>query len=268
MKAIGLASSALILLLHASAAAQDGWFCETHLEIGAEYSFFSYEEHDIDGARLMNESGPMFGVRAQLIHPSPLYWRINGSYRWGELEYDGATQGGMLLTADTTNTLFDIEAVLGTDLIPDEPDAVIAFYSGLGFRRWDNEILGPGGYPRQTDYIYLPVGLEFSGMLGSRGSWGVRGQLDLLVRGIVRSDFSEFSPETGVVKNTQTSGYGLNASLFLRIGFGRSSIISVEPFIQYWQIDMSDVAVLADGTGMVEPANSTTVYGIAVSLMW
>jgi len=240
----------------------------TQLELGGEYTSFKFEEHDEDGANIMTEKGCLAGLRAALIHRSPLYWRINGSYRRGNLEYDGATQAGTPVVTDTSDTLFDVEAVLGTDLAADDPNTVIAFYSGLGFRRWENEITGPGGYPRRTDYLYLPVGLEFDGPLGRRGWWGLRGQLDLLVRGMVRSDFSEISPELGEIKNTQSSGYGIRASFFVHLRVGRSSALSIEPFMQYWQIDASDVVTLADGSGLYEPANSTTVYGIAVSLLW
>ena len=189
------------------------------------------------------------------------WWKDSGlemKYSGGDLlEYDGSTWGGTPVTADSEDYIFETRALVGTNLIP--RPTPLYLYGGVGYRYWNNQIEGAGGYKREIEYLYCPLGLRFFGPVSKNWHWRVEAEYDLFLRGTVKSRLSDVHPSYPNIENTQDSGYGARGSAALARQFKRGEI-SFGPFVQYWDIDDSDIDM-----GCYEPANTTTVFGFQVA---
>ncbi len=241
---------------------EEGFKDKLIFEIGGEYASFEYEE-EFGGSTLMTEEGSLPGLRAQITSYGGLFWQLSARYSAGDLEYEGQYQDGTPVTADTEDYIVEFRALLGADLTKADPNTAVPIFTGLGFRYWNDEIDAPGGYERETTYVYLPIGIEYTKSASDGSRWGVRGEADILLGGFVTSHLSDVDPDYPDIDNTQDSGYGMRASLFYMFPIGKKTSLSLEGFARYWSIDDSDVVL-----GVMEPANTTTVYGLAASLVW
>jgi hypothetical protein len=228
---------------------------------GLQLSHVTYREPE-----LMRESGIMYGVVAsyQGLGRS-LMGKIDATLSFGEVDYVGSYQDGTPLTiADIKDTMFEIRAVTGPTAFVDSTSSYIP-YIGLGYRYlYDGADVAPGGYQRESNYLYVPLGVE--GVPLSRGAWrfGFTVEYDLFLRGKQCSYLSDVDPGYNDVENEQSSGYGYRASLrFVRSG-ARDLII--EPFYKYWKIDESDTKLLTfygvPDALVFEPENTSEELGI------
>ena len=134
------------------------------------------------------------------------------------------------------------------------------FYAGVGYRYLKDYLSagGSGGYDRQNQLVYLPVGYTFNNSDNS----SVKLQYNFLMEG---SQFSELSqiPGYGDLTNVQNDGFGLELSYtFLDPG---SDTSGWEIFTKYWNIEDSTTNTSSGSkwiiTGM-EPLNETYEIGV------
>jgi len=254
-------------------AEQTGWVNETGAaslaiarhswDIGPEISHIKYEEPGV-----MEQDGTMIGVGLSYTYHSggaeSVFEGISeerqsdggemfrGDIRFssGQVDYDGALQDGTLIQEDNVDdNLFEIRGLMGVDSFG--VSSLSTLYIGLGYRYLnDDSSSDASGYERESNYLYMPVGVETSRAVD--GGWVVGGtaEFDVFLWGHQTSDLRKFGE--GVIENDQHSGYGFRASL----RFEKDDFV-IEPFIRYWNIDESDV-----DHGWVEPANETTEYGV------
>ncbi|MDY6953059.1 MAG: hypothetical protein SWE60_16240, partial [Thermodesulfobacteriota bacterium] len=137
----------------------------------------------------------------------------------------------------------------------------------IGFRYWNDYIKGTGGYEREIDYWYVPVGVNTYSPLTENWTWGTSLEYDLLWKGTSGVDAETF-PDLH-----QDSGYGMRFSLQFSRHFGDRYALSLEPFVTYWKIDKSDAETylgqFSGGTQVLtvhEPENTTTSYGLRIGL--
>lgn len=148
-------------------------------------------------------------------------------------------------------------------------------YVGYGYRLLEDYLggkvssTGAVGYDRQSQYHYIPMGLEAT--FGLAPGWAVRprAEYDYFIRGYQDSYLSQVSAALGDLHNTQTSGYGVRGSITAVTNFGATPV-EFGPFVRYWNIDQSDVQpVTFRGVtvgGGFEPANHTTEVGFGVKV--
>jgi hypothetical protein len=239
-------------------------------EIGFEYNYLEYEERE-GGRKFMEEEGSLFGLGTAWTshHPSGLMLRVATGFVGGELDYDGQTQSGVPLTADTEDFIWKIRGLIGYDY--DLPDFVLTPYTGIGYRYWNDDIGGPGGYEREVEYLYTPIGIETAAPLGDEWIWGVRGEYDLFWGGEVKAHFSDVHGGLNNPTVDQDDGYGARGAVYLKRRL-RNVSLGLEIFIRYWDIDRSDediVTLYGAPIGVSwEPKNETTVTGFQISLLF
>ncbi|MDA7770050.1 hypothetical protein N8925_01925 [Candidatus Pelagibacter sp.] len=130
------------------------------------------------------------------------------------------------------------------------------FYTGLGYRHLKDYLSqgGSGGYDRQNQMIYLPIGYIFS------GEGTLKLQYNILLEGTQFSQLSQI-PGYGDLTNTQNEGYGMEFAYTAPSG-------GWEVFTKYWNIDDS---TLNSSTGTkwiingMEPMNETLEIGVKVA---
>ena len=130
------------------------------------------------------------------------------------------------------------------------------FYTGFGYRHLKDYLSqgGSGGYDRQNQMTYLPIGYIFS------GEGTLKLQYNILLEGTQFSQLSQI-PGYGDLTNTQNEGYGMEFAYTAPSG-------GWEVFTKYWNIDDS---TLNSSTGTkwiingMEPMNETLEIGVKVA---
>lgn len=230
---------------------------------GLDVSYVSYEEKNF-----MKESGGLWGLYGRYTR----YWndvvalRGFASYVWGDLKYEGGLQdqnGNIVqeISHDTPNKIISLRGTAGyrfSDVDVAEVSLDLTPYAGLGWRYLVDDLPGEGGYKREQTYVYFPIGLLATTEVF--GDWIVecRVEFDFLIRGR-----NESHPQGGTLRFSQKSGTGFGmAARFLSPEVDlpvvdRGAAFSLEPFLQTWTIDKSNV--LADH---LEPKNKSWMVGV------
>ena len=242
---------------------------ENTFQIGFDVRYFDYEEPG-----LMEESGWMYGIFGSYIYHgnNKLMFETSLSYVFGELDYDGQLMDGTPHTTDTDDWIFEWRGLIGPDYRLKD-SSIITPYLGVGYRFWNDEIKGSGGYEREIQYWYLPIGVKTISPLPANWTWGLSAEYDLFLSGKVKSHVSNLLAGLNDPENDQNfgDGYGVKFSLQFNRKFSNNYYISIEPYIAYWDIDESDPSMLTlygqpTGIYVVEPENETTEYGLRLNI--
>jgi hypothetical protein len=236
------------------------------LEIGPEFYFLSYKEPGE-----MKESGMMYGVSGSYTrHNSKnMMFRAELSGAGGIVEYENS--GTM---DDIPDFAFEARGLLGLDFNTTEK-LILTPYVGVGYRYLNDDSSGKGtttgqaGYERESNYLYLPIGVEGDMRLSDDWSLAPKVEFDIFILGRQISHLSDANPAFGDVTSDQDSGYGVRGSVrFVRSG--EKVDLVIEPFIRYWNIDKSkDSSVTYSGVIVgygYEPKNNTTEYGVKIGV--
>ena len=243
------------------------------LGLGLETSYFDYEEDD-----LMEENGFMYGVVGNYIYHSDnkLMININLKYSFGELDYDGhmVDYDGQTLTpitADTDDWIVECRGLVGYDYVLNGKHLITPFI-GIGYRYWNDDIDTPGGYEREIQYWYSPIGVKTVSPLSDKWTWGLSAEYDLFWGGKVKSHLSDVDPGFNDPEVDQDfwDGYGLRFSVQFKRELTKNYVLSIEPYITYWNIDKSDTETLSyygtpTGYVLYEPENETIFYGLSLN---
>lgn len=252
-------------------------------KVDAELFSFRYKEPGV-----MKDAGTMRGFYGHYAYrPSPgelLYtkitnlYKIEGRYSVGEVDYKAVSHAELKNIDDWSA---ELRGIFGKEYV-DGPFTTI-IYSGAGYRYLNDNNSGRlstvgdtsyYGYQRESNYYYLPVGLEFSNQINNRWSVAILGEYDWLAYGLQISHLSDgnqfLSTRNDDAENKQDHGYGLRASLRL---IRESGIVDLvfEPFIRYWDIEDSEiVSIFVDGatSNALEPENNTIETGLKIGFQF
>ncbi|MFH2045231.1 MAG: hypothetical protein ABIK92_08795 [Pseudomonadota bacterium] len=233
-------------------------------EIGPVFNYFEYKESDVDW------TGNMAGVMGKYTYCSPTGFIFSAELEYTQdldVEYDGQTQSGTPVKEDSKVWIVEPRLITGGRLQINK-HSIINPYFGLGYRYWYDNIEGVGSYKRITEYLYLPIGTNFTHKVSENFKWGITLEFDFFLWGRNKSYLSDVDPGFNDLKLDQDSGYGLRASLPCTYRF-----LQIEPYIYYWDIGKSDIDFITyygiqSGWYAVEPDNETTVYGIRLSFLF
>jgi len=241
---------------------------ENTFQFGFDIRYLDYKE---DG--LIEEDGLMYGIAGSYIYHgnNKLMFETSFSLVFGEIDYDGQTQSGTPLKADTDDWIFEWRGLIGKDY-RFKSSSIITPFMGIGYRYWNDDIDASGGYEREIQYWYLPVGVKTISPLNGNWTWGMSIEYDLFLGGKVQSHLSDVQPVYNDPENDQDfgDGYGLALSLKFNRKLSNSYGFSIEPYIRYWDIDESDTSTLTSYgipiAYLVEPDNETIAYGLRLNI--
>ncbi len=237
-------------------------------EFGYEISHIKYEEPDI-----MRQEGIMHGIKGSYTWTDSFFLKVEGRVSYGKVDYSSPISGTMDNIDDYLVEMrltggYDIKLLTGLSLIP---------YGGIGYRYLLDDSSGmvtsegDYGYRRESNYLYIPLGINLTREFSGRWSLGLTGEYDLFITGRQVSHLSDVHPGYNDIVNKQKSGYGLRASMELKKRF-KSIGIALSPFIRYWNIDESEHADLKwYGTKIGEawePKNNSMEYGLGIILIF
>ncbi|MEI8012192.1 MAG: hypothetical protein WCI27_06900 [Candidatus Omnitrophota bacterium] len=198
-------------------------------------------------------------------------FRFELRYACGTTDYDGGNGAGPLIFKGMKDYTYEFRGLTGKEFELDR-DLTLMPYIGIASRYLFNgaEAIPGGGYNRESQYYYVPIGLETR--LGLPYAWGVVSTIeyDFFARGHQKSHLEDI---TGagfeVINNAQHKGFGFRGDLSIvkelahtRIGFG--------PFYRYWHIQDSNIAPFSQNGviigGGVEPNNVTKEFGLKMDV--
>ena len=208
------------------------------------------------------------------------YHFTNGMFFRGEADYTNGPARYSNGSGTKTNPEFyyEIRALFGTDIAAAGLD--FSPFTGIGYRYLEDKFAGPGvlgnfGYNRQSQYIYLPLGITQRMHLGSAANrLSTTFEFDYLLFGNEKSRLSTSGlvGPNGVTEyddsnNNQHHGYALRLSSMYE-----TRNWSVGPYLTYWNIGRSTVSQVTVKQfqtttilGFIEPKNNTTEVGVKVA---
>lgn len=264
----------------------DGWADPslTTVDIGGELSHLRYVEPD-----LMRSKGYLWGVfgvftfrtseNKHIKSAGDIFsdenainmFRLDAKFSGGNLDYDSAGTGS---SEDDRHYMLETRGSIGYD-IPVGSMWRITPYGGFGYRWFKDDsggtttTTGAYAYDRESRYYYIPLGVEAQARLDHDWLLEATFEYDYFLCGTQKSHFEDVDSGYNTLYNRQDSGYGVRGSLKI-IKQHKGFNIFVEPFVRYWNIDDSDTAILTYYETPVslgiEPANTTTEYGVKTGL--
>lgn len=260
---------------------QAGLVAAPRFEAGPYVSRIEYEEPG-----LMKESGVMYGVAASTTWDVPYLFifnsfRIDAVAGRGSIDYTSGKSGSI---SDIDDTMIEGRALLGRDF-PGGGSGSVSTFTGFGYRRLtDNSggmvsTTGKIGYDRESEYLYIPVGMAISSDAGSGWLLDGRVEYDFLLKGTQKSALTQVNSTalsySNDLDNDQYSGNGIKVSAKFSKLISPSTKLAFEPFLRYWDIGQSDAAVVRKIEGSttttelwVEPANHSMEYGLSMQLVF
>lgn len=255
------------------------------LEMAWEFFRFRYEEPDV-----MKDSGLMRGVYGLYTYrpgKEDLFcmkainlYRIEGRHGWGQVDYEAVNAATL---DDIDDWAVELRGILGKEYIDGSYNLGITIFSGFGYRYLNDNTSGRTstvgsttyyGYQRESNYYYLPLGIEFSGQPNDGWSFMLHGEYDWLIYGLQKSHLSDgnrfISTKNSDIENPQHQGYGLRGSLKITKALDKASF-TFEPFVRYWNIADSEVVrAFVDGAygNYIEPENNTVEAGLKLGVQF
>ena len=142
----------------------------------------------------------------------------------------------------------------------------LSSYVGLGYRYLKNDgrgltSTGYAGYRRESNYLYLPIGIIHRANLIEGAKLISSIEYDYLIGGTQNSQLSDVSPGYSDLENSQSTGHGLKLNLQYV-----TEKWNVGPYLHYWKIADSDIKPIylngsINGYGL-EPQNNTVEIGV------
>lgn len=245
-------------------------------EMGLETYHYKYAEV-IGKDKFMGTKGTYYGFfGAYTFRPADIdsvfkevaanLYRFEGRYASGEVDYTGSgTFKGL------EDYIFEWRVLAGKECVWAGGWQVMP-YAGIGFRYLDNglEEYSPGGYNRESKYVYAPIG--FTAYKDLRGAWGVgfTAEYDVLLYGRQVSHLQDVDSGYEPLVNSQNKGYGLRGSFRIDKALPYAKVF-FEPYYRYWHIQASEIAPIIYGGSMtgyagLEPENTTQEVGIKMGV--
>ncbi|MBP7052110.1 MAG: hypothetical protein KBE65_13930 [Phycisphaerae bacterium] len=184
---------------------------------------------------------------------------IEGRLGFGEVDYEGSDMdtGTPISMGGNDDFLIDLRVLLGSECLAAKGLDMV--YAGLGYRYLNDDSSSQlGGYERESNYLYIPLGLRPDIKLTTRWTLSPTCELDILLIGHQISHLSDADPQKPTVRTWQWPGFG--AGLFLDLRHrGRHVDFALAPFLRYWWLADSSTS-----EGYYEPENNTFEYGLSL----
>ena len=260
MKSIAVVSVTIVALLAtATTWAEPLLVTQTGSDIGLSLSTYRYQEPGV-----MSSEGPKIGLDLRTIKVLQNGPFLRGELRsaLGSVDYTGSGSAN-----GQQDWYIEGRGLVGRDWAIDE--AMLSPYTGLGYRYLSNDArgittTGAAGYRRESNYLYLPIGVTHRVALDELARLVTEVEYDHLLMGKQFSRLSDAGLGYGDVTNNQSSGYGLKLSSRYE-----KDNWAIGPYAHYWSIGQSDTELVYRNGALYgfgwEPKNNTVEFGLKAS---
>ncbi len=232
-------------------------------EAGVSTTRFDYREYDDGGSVLDAEKAGIPGVSFKLWQRLAEWeWEGIASSQQGRADYAGETNTGVPYNTRTDETIRDVALRVSRHF---EGAHSWALYGGLGYRRWDRDILPGtvGGLFESYCWPYIWLGTKIAFFQDER----TQIMLDVgLLRPLspqLRVDFEgTFAVSPTVYPESK---FGVRMMLPSTFALSEKSFLNLEPYLDYWNLGSSPI-VVAGPIAVHEPASRTRNFGLNIRL--
>jgi hypothetical protein len=234
------------------------------VEAGIAAMHFKYAEFNNSGRILDTEQGSISGVSLKVGQAiSAWEWQGSASYYRGRIAYDGQSNLGAPYRTRTDEAISDIALRLGY-WVGEHP--LWMPYVGLGYRRWDRDILPNtlNGLFESYRWQYVWLGAKFIALQKGQSRYLLDMGLLQPIDPVVYVDFKGTYNVSPIVYPKSSTG--------LRMMFTANHVLSanteltVEPYFEYWELGRSPT-VVGGGVAVNEPASKTKNFGLNLRLI-
>ena len=192
----------------------------------------------------------------------PFNLLLEGEFARGSVDYDGHAQVDDSTVVPLTlkglnDTFFEFRLTVGPHARTSPTTALIP-YMGLGIRWWTDRLNKyPGGYLRESRYIYSPVGAELQVAFASGSGIAFAFEYDHFWKGRQKSRLSDLNQaqyyledwyEWQDAENDQDDGHGMRANVTWTsapTSIGRLNLrFGLRAYLRIWKIDESDILAM------------------------
>jgi hypothetical protein len=245
---------------HASRAAADEFYL-----YGAVESF-AWKEFDDSGARVVKESGPLFGIGLAYSHEfeDRITVTPKGELFFGSVDYDGQTQTGVPVTSTVGYFGFKLDGDLSIKFNVTQRFFLEPF-GGLGLRWWIRDIEDGTTSTGAVASGYAEGWTTLYGRLGVRGGIDVSKQTMMFFETGVKLPF--FNENTAYLSDAGlgsdvTMHPGRQASFFAEAG---TKISRVKASLFYDSMRFSKSAGVVSGAFVYwQPKSTADIYGVKI----
>ena len=238
-------------------------------EFGLSVSSYKYEEPSLG----MSNKGDKLGVNHFGTEVLDGDWFVKDDLRFA---YGGVDYVGSGYQPGAPDWYLDARGVVGRDI--QFGNAVYSPFVGVGYRYLFNDLRGYSssgaiGYRRESNYLYVPIGLTHRFALQDSAVLATTLEFDHLLIGRQLSRLSDLVGHSGYtiasdVSNSQSSGFGFRADIMYEM-----DDMAFGPFLNIWRISKSDSVLqpLTQNGGTTwyyfsEPENRTSEFGLRMRL--
>lgn len=238
-------------------------------DVGAEVFWHNYEEREIN----VKDSGMMYGAVLAYTYHKNLMARLSLLLAYGKVDYQNSGE-----LDDIPDRMLEVRGLVGYDFFV-SPNSVITPYIGLGYRYLNDDssgmttTTGERGYERESNYIYSPIGVDFTTLIEGGWTIGISAEVDFLWYGKQKTHMSDANPALADFDNDQDTGYGLRGSFKVQKRFDHAALF-FEPFVRYWNVKESDKTpvilngAVVPGAYWIEPKNTTSELGCKLGVQF
>lgn len=232
---------------------------EDKIEIGLQTYWYKYEE-EVDGDFFMSNTGQKYGLSLTGTKNvgKNVYVIADLRYATGDVKYKSASG-----TGDVSDYMYEGRLLIGIERVND--GVLWSSFLGLGYRYLYNDLrdLGSGGYRRESQYIYVPIGITHRFRVNRNSRISTTFEYDYFVQGEQKSYLSDVGPAYAAVYgdpvNDQDDGYGIRFNTNYEEGSW-----SVGVFLNYWKIEDSKINDYGIYPSLFEPKNDTKEAGVQI----
>lgn len=265
MKNIFVLSMAVTTLMAVNAACADSSLAtKTGNEFGFSLSSYQYQEPGLMSLKGVKAGGD---IQATQVFQQEMWLREDGHVGIGSVNYTSPIAGNANGEPDW---YLETRGLIGKDAWAFD-GAMLSPYTGLGYRYLFNDgrgltNTGYAGYRRQSNYLYLPLGMTYRVALASKAQLVTEAEYDYLIMGRQFTKLSDAGLGYSDVSNDQKRGHGFKLS----VKYTQDNW-AIGPYANYWNIGKSEVVPAIQngaptGFGLIEPQNNTVEFGLKASM--
>jgi len=154
---------------------------------------FDLQEFDRQGDRLVQESGPLYGIDADFaFRREQMEIRLGAAYYAGDVDYDGQTQTRVSINSSTREQMVDLSLRVVYHL-PTVIAPALSLYGGPGLRYWRRDIQSAGtvaGLDESYRWWRFQVGMEMT-WSQEKNRWVLDGRMIRALNPAVEVDFGD-----------------------------------------------------------------------------
>lgn len=233
------------------------------VEAGIATMHFRYDEFNDGGRTLDTEQGGIPGLSLKVAQKNSAWeWQGSASYYRGRIDYDGQTNLGAPYRTRTDEAISDIALRLGY-WVGEHP--LWMPYMGLGYRRWDRDILPNtlNGLFESYRWQYVWLGAEFIALQKGKSRYLLDMGLLHPINPMVYVNFKGTYNVSPIVY--PKSSTGLRMMLTANHALSANTELTLEPYFEYWELGRSPT-VIGGGVAVNEPASKTKNFGLNLRL--